>query len=103
MPKKASRAGRSKNASKLQALIRSQQINELLKRSTIESEALQSSGDDRPIGEQHIGDLLEPDSTERRSLHLARTGHARRIVRRSPHPKRHVKLGSASGKKKRRR
>ncbi len=47
---------------KLQALMRSQEINAMLKKSLIESEALQSSGDDRPQGEDHISKLLEEDS-----------------------------------------
>lgn len=34
----------------------------MLKKSIIESEALQSAGDDRPVDESHINELLEEDS-----------------------------------------
>ncbi len=47
----------SRNA-RVRALVRAQEMNEMLKKSIIESEALQSSGDDRPWGEQHVYDLL---------------------------------------------
>jgi len=48
--------------------MRSQEINEMLKRSMIESEALQSSGDDRPSGEDHISKLLEESVADKRLL-----------------------------------
>jgi hypothetical protein len=87
---------RSKNASKIQALKRAQQINELLKRSTIESEALQSGGDDRPVGEQHIFDLLEEDRNERKlqnivskSPVLRRRNSSKRSAKRNLSVKKH--------------
>lgn len=49
----------SRSSSKLRALLKTQEINELLEKSTIESEALQNSGDDRPVDESHVLDLLE--------------------------------------------
>lgn len=85
MPKKSSGGSRSKSASKIEALRRAQQINELLKRSTIESEALQSGGDDRPIGEQHINDLLEEDRGEKRLVSILDKTPVRKLagIRRS--------------------
>ncbi len=43
---------------KLRALEKTQHINDMLERSTIESEALQNAGYDRPVDESHILDLL---------------------------------------------
>lgn len=89
MGKKAGSGSRSKSAGKIEALRRAQQINELLMRSTIESEALQSSSDDRPVGEQHIFDLLDQDRSERRlqnavskNLGKRRPSMHRRVVHR---------------------
>ncbi len=49
----------SKVSKKLEALMRSEQINRMLENSTIESEALQSAaGDSRPVDESHVLDLL---------------------------------------------
>jgi hypothetical protein len=91
MGKKAGSGSRSKSAGKIEALRRAQQINELLMRSTIESEALQSSSDDRPVGEQHIFDLLDQDRSERRlqnvvskNLGRRRPGMHRRVVKAKP-------------------
>lgn len=50
---------KSRGSEKLRALVRTQELNELLERSTIESEALQYSGDDRPVSEEHILTLLQ--------------------------------------------
>ncbi|MGC8479795.1 MAG: hypothetical protein ACP5M9_03985 [Candidatus Micrarchaeia archaeon] len=53
------------NAKKIQALRRSQEIDSLLKKSIMESEALQSSGDDRPEDESHINELLESNNNSK--------------------------------------
>ncbi|MCL5100727.1 MAG: hypothetical protein M1122_02125 [Candidatus Marsarchaeota archaeon] len=50
---------KKKSSDKLKALMRTQELNEFLERSTIESEALQNVGDDRPSYESHVFDLLE--------------------------------------------
>ena len=50
------------NAKKIKALRRAQEIENMLKRSIIESEALQSGGDDRPVDESHINELLEEET-----------------------------------------
>lgn len=47
------------NSKKIQALKRSQEIENILKKGIMESEALQNSGDDRPEDESHINELLE--------------------------------------------
>jgi hypothetical protein len=52
-------AKKSRSAERLKALIKTQQINELLEKSTIQSEALQNVGDDRPAYESHVLSLLE--------------------------------------------
>ncbi len=52
------KAGRGKSGDRLRALMRTQEINELLSKSITESEALQNSGDDRPVYESHVTDLL---------------------------------------------
>ncbi len=54
-----------KSVAKLKALILSQHINELLSRTLTESEALQNSGDDRPVYESHVTDLLEGKRSRR--------------------------------------
>ncbi len=48
-----------KSGNKLKALMRTQQINDFLSKSITESEALQNSGDDRPVYESHVTDLLD--------------------------------------------
>ena len=50
-----------KKSKKIQALLRSQNIENQLRKSIIESEALQNSGDDRPEGETHVNDILDND------------------------------------------
>ena len=55
-----------KSVDKLKALMLSQHINDLLSKTLTESEALQNSGDDRPVYESHVTDLLEG----KRSRHL---------------------------------
>ena len=102
MVKKSSARGRSKSAGKIEALKRAQQINELLLRSTIESEALQSSGDDRPIGEQHLSDLLNQDRSERKLQNIVSRDfrRPRRLSRRMPRRK---AVRKAKGKKTKRR
>ena len=88
--KKAQKSSGSVNE-RVKALVRAQEMNEMLKRSIIESEALQSSGDDRPLGEEHISDLLNEKSDEsvlykrvgkdlpqRGAMHMRRKGQSRR-------------------------
>lgn len=53
------KGSRKKSSDKLKALIKTQQINEMLSKSLTESEALQNSGDDRPAYESHVTDLLD--------------------------------------------
>ncbi len=53
-----------KPADKLKALIKTQEINEMLSKSITESEALQNSGDDRPEYEAHVTDLLDRKSVK---------------------------------------
>jgi len=59
MAKASKRNSKKKSSDKLKALMRTQQINELLSKSITESEALQNSGDDRPVYESHVTDLLD--------------------------------------------
>lgn len=59
MANAANRGSKKKSSDKLKALMRTQEINELLSKSITESEALQNSGDDRPVYESHVTDLLE--------------------------------------------
>ena len=55
----------SSRAKKMEALERSQQINEALETSTIESAALLSSaGESRPTLESHVLDLLDKPQAE---------------------------------------
>ncbi|MEM0201150.1 MAG: hypothetical protein QXD23_01980 [Candidatus Micrarchaeaceae archaeon] len=49
------------SAKKIKALHRAQEIESMLKQSIIESEALQSSGDDHPEDESHINALLNEE------------------------------------------
>jgi hypothetical protein len=67
-PTSGSGASRKGSGTMLQAILRAQQMNDMLKKSIIESEALQSSGDDRPSGEDHISNLLEEDSGNERAV-----------------------------------
>ena len=45
-------------------MMRTQQINAMVEKGTIESEALQSSSSDRPVDESHILDLLKSEDAE---------------------------------------
>jgi hypothetical protein len=53
------KGSKRKSSEKLRALMRTQEINELLSKSITESEALQNSGDDRPVYDSHVIDLLD--------------------------------------------
>ena len=58
-------AKKDSKAKKLEALERSQQINQALETSTIESAALLSSaGESRPTLESHVLDLLDQQQTQ---------------------------------------
>lgn len=59
------KGGRGKSGDRLRALMRTQEINELLSKSITESEALQNSGDDRPVYESHVTDLLASPGAKR--------------------------------------
>ncbi len=50
------------NDKKIKALRRAQEVESMLKTGKIRSEALQSSGDDRPVDESHINELLEDEN-----------------------------------------
>lgn len=52
------------NSKKLEKLRRSQEIESQLEKSIVETEALQSGGDDRPEGETHINEILKSDEEE---------------------------------------
>lgn len=56
------KSSKKKSNEKLRALMRTQEINELLSKSITESEALQNTGDDRPVYESHVTDLLEGET-----------------------------------------
>ncbi len=73
--KRLARRNAPSGSTRVRALVRAQEMNEMLKRSIIESEALQSSGDDRPWGEDHISDLL---NEEHSGTKLYRTPNAAR-------------------------
>jgi hypothetical protein len=70
----------SKKAKRLEALKRSQEINQLLEDSTIEGEALlNSAGESRPSYESHVLDLLEkpgmnpPEETRQKRRKMSRS------------------------------
>jgi hypothetical protein len=66
-------SSRKKPNQKLEALMRTQKINELLSKSITESEALQNSGDDRPVYESHVTDLLEEEEAPQQAKRKARS------------------------------
>lgn len=78
------KAYRKRLHEKLRALFRTQKINELVEKTSIESQALQYSGDDRPITEGHVIDLLEKnrvaekDQQKLAMLVMYNKGHKRR-------------------------
>jgi hypothetical protein len=59
MAKGSKKSSKKNSGEKLRALMRTQAINDILSKSITESEALQNSGDDRPIYDSHVNDLLE--------------------------------------------
>ncbi len=61
---KENRSKKSASSKKLLALKKTQEIAQLLAKSTMESQALSNSGDDRPAGEDHVLDLLEKSMTK---------------------------------------
>ena len=86
------KSSRRKSGQKLKALIRTQEINDLLSKSITESEALQNTGDDRPVYESHVTDLLGAESQE-----------ANKTRRKGNHsPKKSRSKRASKGKKKRR-
>ncbi|MDE1873548.1 MAG: hypothetical protein KGI04_00295 [Candidatus Micrarchaeota archaeon] len=62
----AKRSGRSASNKRLEALIRSQKINELLQIGGAQSQAiLDSAGESRPTDESHVVELLESEKYTR--------------------------------------
>ncbi len=86
------KGSRRKSGQKLRALMRTQEINDMLSKSITESEALQNTGDDRPTYESHVTDILDTEESE------TKTGRKRRTKTKKTKPKK-----SPKGKKKRRR
>ena len=83
---------RRRSGQKLRALMRTQEINDMLSKSITESEALQNTGDDRPTYESHVTDILDIEGGE------TKTGRKRMAKTRKAKPKM-----ASKGKKKRRR
>ncbi|MCL5427589.1 MAG: hypothetical protein M1321_00175 [Candidatus Marsarchaeota archaeon] len=77
----ARRPGAYSGNARVRALMRAQEMNDILKRGIVQSEALQSSGDDRPWGEDHISELLSEDASGRRSYRIAGAGPGGRGAR----------------------
>ena len=70
---------RASSLQKLRALAKTQLINEMLEKSTIESEALQNMGYDRPVDESHIIDLLNAEGTKSGSKSAKRSRRAKSV------------------------
>ena len=77
-----------KSINKLKALLRTQQINDFLSKSITESEALQNSGDDRPVYESHVTDLLDNKRTIAMRTVAKQSGGKHRPVKAKAKPKR---------------
>lgn len=71
------KSSKRRSSEKLRALMRTQAINELLSKSITESEALQNSGDDRPVYESHVTDLLESKPSRSGKAQATRPSRAR--------------------------
>ena len=96
----AKNSRRTASNKRLQALIRAQKMNELLKIGGVQSQALlDSAGESRPSDESHISELLERERFTRAEMSSTRPRIRRarpRAVRSKPHRK-------SAAKKKRRR
>lgn len=80
---------KKRTSDKLRALMRTQEINDLLSKSITESEALQNSGDDRPTYESHVIDLLEGKGSRTRApARATKASKAKASSRPSRKPKR---------------
>gem|GEM_PF-5919806 len=87
MAKGSKKSSKKNSGEKLRALMRTQAINDILSKSITESEALQNSGDDRPIYDSHVNDLLENKTSGETTMSSQR---------KSPKAKRQVKNRSKS-------
>ena len=70
-----------KSGNKLKALMRTQQINDFLSKTITESEALQNSGDDRPVYESHVTDLLDNKRTVAMHSAVRKPGRMRKSTK----------------------
>ncbi len=95
MAKKPSRSSSSK---RLEALLRAQRMNELLKIGGVQSQALlDSAGESRPTDETHVADLLESERFKRSETSLGSGS------KRSRKKKASAKRSKGTAKKKRRK
>ncbi len=101
MPKSSKRAASNK---RLEALLRAQKMNELLKMGGIQSQALlDSAGESRPSDESHVVELLDSEKFTRSEMSGAamHKGSAKKTKRAKVH-KKSVAHGHKPAKKKRR-
>lgn len=95
----AKRSDRSARNKRLEALIRAQKINELLKIGGVQSQALlDSAGESRPSDESHVIELLDTERYTRSELSSG--GKRKGAKARSSAPRRKAK-GAAKKRKKR--